>query len=88
MTPRKIKRVLLKISGEAFRGSERYGIDADAVHAMAQARHVGKLVLTMGERATTPIASCSQRHVERLTSVATFAMSLRTTTKWRSAMTR
>src|SRR3954471_13242868 len=30
------KRVLLKISGEAFRGSERYGIDADSVHNMAK----------------------------------------------------
>ena len=33
-TPR--KRVLLKISGEAFRGDERYGIDTDAVHTMAK----------------------------------------------------
>jgi len=30
------KRVLLKISGEAFRGDERYGIDVDAVHGMAK----------------------------------------------------
>jgi uridylate kinase len=36
MASRKYKRVLLKISGEAFRGSERYGIDVDAVHAMAK----------------------------------------------------
>ncbi len=32
----KPKRVLLKISGEAFRGKERYGIDVDAVHSIAQ----------------------------------------------------
>jgi uridylate kinase len=32
----KPKRVLLKISGEAFRGKERYGIDVDAVHAIAK----------------------------------------------------
>ena len=30
------KRVLLKISGEAFRGKERYGIDLHAVQALAQ----------------------------------------------------
>jgi uridylate kinase len=36
MTHRKFKRVLLKISGEAFRGEERYGIDTDAVHKWAQ----------------------------------------------------
>src|SRR5579872_3075314 len=36
MAPRKYKRVLLKISGEAFRGHERYGIDVDAVHGMAK----------------------------------------------------
>ena len=36
MTARAYKRVLLKISGEAFRGPERYGIDADSVHAMAK----------------------------------------------------
>src|SRR3954463_3311897 len=30
------KRVLLKISGEAFRGKERYGIDTDSVHNMAK----------------------------------------------------
>jgi uridylate kinase len=33
---RENKRVLLKISGEAFRGEERYGIDVDSVHAMAK----------------------------------------------------
>src|SRR5882672_6014049 len=33
---RKAKRVLLKISGEAFRGKERYGIDVDAVHHIAK----------------------------------------------------
>jgi uridylate kinase len=32
----KPKRVLLKISGEAFRGKERYGIDVDAVHRWAK----------------------------------------------------
>jgi uridylate kinase len=32
----KPKRVLLKISGEAFRGQERYGIDVDAVHELAK----------------------------------------------------
>ena len=32
----KPKRVLLKISGEAFRGKERYGIDVDAVHRLAR----------------------------------------------------
>lgn len=36
MASRKYKRVLLKISGEAFRGHERYGIDVDAVHKMAK----------------------------------------------------
>jgi len=36
MALRKYKRVLLKISGEAFRGDERYGIDVDAVHGMAK----------------------------------------------------
>ena len=36
MTLRKYKRVLLKISGEAFRGKERYGIDVDAIHALAK----------------------------------------------------
>src|SRR5579862_7816149 len=36
MTSRKYKRVLLKISGEAFRGQERYGIDVDAVHGLAK----------------------------------------------------
>src|ERR1700760_4963813 len=36
MIARKQKRVLLKISGEAFRGEERYGIDVDAVHSMAK----------------------------------------------------
>src|ERR1700689_3676146 len=36
MASRKYKRVLLKISGEAFRGHERYGIDVDAVHGMAK----------------------------------------------------
>ena len=36
MPPRKYKRVLLKISGEAFRGQERYVIDVDAVHGMAK----------------------------------------------------
>ena len=30
------KRVLLKISGEAFKGQERYGIDVDAVHSLAR----------------------------------------------------
>ena len=33
---RKPKRVLLKISGEAFRGKERYGIDVDALHHIAK----------------------------------------------------
>ncbi len=32
----KPKRVLLKISGEAFRGKERYGIDVDALHRIAR----------------------------------------------------
>ncbi len=32
----KPKRVLLKISGEALRGKERYGIDVDAVHSIAK----------------------------------------------------
>ena len=36
MNPRKPKRVLLKISGEAFRGKERYGIDVDAVGKLAK----------------------------------------------------
>ncbi len=36
MASRKFKRVLLKISGEAFRGKERYGIDVDAVHGWAK----------------------------------------------------
>jgi uridylate kinase len=31
-----LHRVLLKISGEAFRGKERYGIDVDAVHRLAE----------------------------------------------------
>ncbi|MFA5975608.1 MAG: UMP kinase [Elusimicrobiota bacterium] len=33
---RKYKRVLLKISGEAFRGADRYGIDVDAVRTIAR----------------------------------------------------
>ena len=33
---RKINRILLKISGEAFRGHERYGIDVDALHHIAK----------------------------------------------------
>ena len=33
---RKPKRVLLKISGEAFRGNERYGIDVDAIQHIAK----------------------------------------------------
>ncbi len=36
MPSRKYKRVLLKISGEAFKGAERYGIDVDSVHKMGQ----------------------------------------------------
>lgn len=36
MTPARPKRVLLKISGEALRGKERYGIDVDAVHKIAK----------------------------------------------------
>jgi uridylate kinase len=32
----KPKRVLLKISGEALRGKERYGIDVDALQSLAQ----------------------------------------------------
>src|SRR5260221_981048 len=32
----KPKRVLLKISGEAFRGKERFGIDAKALQELAQ----------------------------------------------------
>jgi uridylate kinase len=32
----KVKRVLLKVSGEALRGKERYGIDPDAVQDVAQ----------------------------------------------------
>ena len=34
--PRKPKRVLLKISGEAFCGKERYGINVDALHHIAK----------------------------------------------------
>ncbi len=36
MTTVRPKRVLLKISGEALRGQERYGIDVDAVHTIAK----------------------------------------------------
>jgi len=36
MAHQKYKRILLKISGEAFRGQERYGIDVDALHTMAK----------------------------------------------------
>jgi uridylate kinase len=36
MAARKPKRILLKISGEAFRGAERYGIDVDSLHNIAQ----------------------------------------------------
>lgn len=36
MNSRKPRRILLKISGEAFRGQERYGIDVDAVHHIAK----------------------------------------------------
>lgn len=36
MASRTYQRVLLKVSGEAFRGHERYGIDVDAVHHMAK----------------------------------------------------
>lgn len=35
MASSKTKRVLLKISGEAFRGQERYGIDSEALHNIA-----------------------------------------------------
>ena len=35
MISRKFKRVLLKVSGEAFRGKERYGIDGDALRDLA-----------------------------------------------------
>ena len=34
--PRKYKRVLLKISGEAFRGQERYGLSADAIQTISK----------------------------------------------------
>src|SRR5688500_16413626 len=37
MTSRKYKRILLKVSGESFRGKDRYGIDVDAVNAIAKA---------------------------------------------------
>ena len=36
MSPRAYKRVLLKISGEAFKGAERYGIDVESVHSIAK----------------------------------------------------
>src|SRR5476651_2419193 len=36
MTARKKKRILLKVSGEALRGHERYGIDTDAVHNISK----------------------------------------------------
>jgi len=36
MASRPPKRILLKISGEAFKGSERYGIDVDALHNIAR----------------------------------------------------
>ena len=36
MTAPTYKRVLLKISGEAFRGQERYGIDVESVHSIAK----------------------------------------------------
>ncbi len=36
MTAKTPKRILLKISGEAFRGTERYGIDVDAVRHLAK----------------------------------------------------
>lgn len=36
MTSRNYKRVLLKVSGEALRGKERYGIDVDSVHQIAK----------------------------------------------------
>lgn len=36
VSSRKFRRILLKISGEAFRGKERYGIDVDAVHGLAK----------------------------------------------------
>lgn len=36
MTSAKYKRVLLKLSGEAFSGKADYGIDSDTVHVIAQ----------------------------------------------------
>ncbi len=36
VTAKKFKRILLKISGEALKGSERYGIDVDALHNIAR----------------------------------------------------
>src|SRR5471032_3296072 len=36
MSKRAYKRVLLKISGEAFKGTERYGIDVESVHSIAK----------------------------------------------------
>jgi uridylate kinase len=36
MSSRAYKRVLLKISGEAFKGTERYGIDVESVHSIAK----------------------------------------------------
>ena len=36
MSPRAYKRVLLKISGEAFKGPEKYGIDVESVHSIAK----------------------------------------------------
>jgi uridylate kinase len=55
VTPsRKTKRVLLKISGEAFRGKERYGIDVDALHHLAKeiaqsiAQHIQMAIVVGG----------------------------------------
>jgi uridylate kinase len=51
---RKPKRVLLKISGEAFRGKERYGIDVDALHHIAKeisqalAQHIQMAIVVGG----------------------------------------
>jgi len=52
--PRKPQRVLLKISGEAFRGKERYGIDVDSIHHIAKeisqalAKHIQMAIVVGG----------------------------------------
>jgi uridylate kinase len=49
MTPAKYKRVLLKLSGEAFSGKAAYGIDNNTVHIIAQQiKQIGDMGVGIG----------------------------------------